>query len=80
MEFHHLRQPSYSLSHFPFLLHFTDIDDDDDDDENDYDNDYDNDNDKSDADAIDDNGKARQWEGDWLTNHNNEKDIGSGIG
>ena len=68
MEFHHLRQPSYSLSHFPFLLHFTDIDDDDDDDDdNDYDNDYDNDNDKSDADAIDENGNATQAYDDVVT-------------
>ena len=57
MEFHHLRQPSYSLSHFPFLLHFTDIDDDDDDD----------DNDKSDADAIDENGNATQADDDIVT-------------
>ena len=60
MEFHHLRQPSYSLSHFPFLLHFTDIDDDDDDDN-------DNDNDKSDADAIDENGNATQADDDIVT-------------
>ena len=58
MEFHHLRQPSYSLSHFPFLLHFTDIDDDDDDDD---------DNDKSDADAIDENGNATQADDDIAT-------------
>ena len=58
MEFHHLRQPSYSLSHFPFLLHFTDIDDDDDDDD---------DNDKSDADAIDENGNATQADDDIVT-------------
>ena len=62
MEFHHLRQPSYSLSHFPFLPHFTHIDDDDDDD-----NDYDNDNDKSDADAIDENGNATQADDDIAT-------------
>ena len=59
MEFHHLRQPSYSLSHFPFLLHFTDIDDDDDD--------NDNDNDKSDADALDENGNATQADDDIVT-------------
>ena len=59
MEFHHLRQPSYSLSHFPFLLHFTDIDDDDDD--------NDNDNDKSDADALDENGNATQADDDIAT-------------
>ena len=58
MEFHHLRQPSYSLSHFPFLLHFTDIDGDDDDDD---------DNDKSDADAIDENGNATQADDDIAT-------------
>ena len=56
-----MRQPSYSLSHFPFLLHFTDIDDDDDDDDND------NDNDKSDADAIDENGNATQAYDDVVT-------------
>ena len=61
MEFHHLRQPSYSLSHFPFLLHFTDIDDDDDGDDND------NDNDKSDADAIDENGNVTQADDDIVT-------------
>ena len=65
MEFHHLRQPSYSLSHFPFLLHFTDIDDDDDDDDND--NDYDNDNNESDADAIDEIGNATQADDDIVT-------------
>ena len=56
-----MRQPSYSLSHFPFLLHFTDIDDDDDDDDND------NDNDKSDADAIDENGNVTQADDDIVT-------------
>ena len=66
MEFHHLRQPSYSLSHFPFLLHFTNIDDDDDDDD-DNDNDYDNDNNESDADVIDEIGNATQADDDIVT-------------
>ena len=65
MEFHHLRQPSYSLSHFPFLLRFTNIDDDDDNDDDD--NDYDNDNNESDADAIDEIGNATQADDDIVT-------------